>query len=32
MVASFSTAPSAAGANTSTCWAWISSGAAKVAP
>src|SRR5208282_549496 len=32
MVASFSTAPSAAGANTSTCWVWISSGAATVAP
>src|SRR5882762_1056149 len=31
MVASFSTAPSAAGANTSTCWVWISSGAATVA-
>ena len=32
MVASFSTAPSAAGANMSTCWVWISSGAATVAP
>src|SRR5206468_12237455 len=31
MVASFSTAPIAAGANTSTCWAWISSGGEKLA-